>query len=417
MATRYISLRGILVCAIAALFCSYQFMLQGAPSVMVPQLMAAFDLDVAGIGWLTSSFVYLYLLFQVPGGYLADRCNARVLLVICSLLMAVACYWFSVSEGMLSAISSRAFMGIVTSPVIVVCMTLASRWFPERYFPTLAGLIEAFGMIGGGIGPLVLPNLMDAYGWQGAMRVVACFGIVLAVIIAIFVKNTPAVSESDVKLHEVTFDDASESGSNRKASSNRLSFILCCMYGFGLFAVITSFAGLWGIPFFYERFPGEQEAVADMVALIFIGTAIGAPLLGWLACRVSSTRKIMVICAAISPILFSVLIFLPGSMPIMAFFCFMAGFSSGGYILAFSVVKKISNPARVGILLAVTNGSMLLAAPVMQPLIGFILESIGHDGLSALSIQDYQVAFLPLLVCQLLALVVAIFLKEGFKKQ
>ena len=379
---------------------------------MVPQLMSAFDLDVADIGWLTSSFLCFYLLFQVPGGYLADHCNARLLLVICSVLMAVGCYWFSVSGSMLSASASRAFMGVVTSPVIVVCMTLASRWFPERYFPTLAGALEAFALAGGGLGPLILPNIMEAYGWQGAMQAAAIFGVVLAGMIAIFVKSTPPVSVSDAKLHEVTCGSGSEINVNDKHPLDRITLTLCCLYGFGLFAVITSFGGLWGIPFFYQRFPGAQEAVADMVALIFIGAAIGAPLLGWLACVAGSMRKVMVVCAIASPVLFSLLIFCPCSMIVMAMICFMAGVSTGGYMLAFSVVKSISPPERVGILLAVTNGSMLLAGPVMQLLIGFILEGIGHDGLSALSIQDYQLAFVPLLLCQLMALIVAICLKK-----
>ena len=379
---------------------------------MVPQLMSAFDLDVADIGWLTSSFLCFYLLFQVPGGYLADHCNARLLLVTCSVLMAVCCYWFSISGSMLSASASRAFMGVVTSPVIVVCMTLASRWFPERYFPTLAGAIEAFALAGGGLGPLILPNLMAAYGWQGAMQAAAIFGVVLAGMIAIFVKCTPPVSVSDVRLHDVGCDSGPEISASDKPPLDRTSLTLCCLYGFGLFAVITSFGGLWGIPFFYERFPGEQEAVADMVALIFIGAAIGAPLLGWLACVAGSMRKVMVVCAIASPVLFSLLIFCPCSMIVMAMICFMAGVSAGGYMLAFSVVKSISPPERVGILLAVTNGSMLLAGPIMQLLIGFILEGIGHDGLSALSVQDYQLAFLPLLLCQLMALIVAICLKK-----
>ncbi len=140
--------------------------------------------------------------------------------------------------------------------------------------------------------------------------------------------------------------------------------------------------------------------------------AIGAPLLGWIACLLGSTRKVMVACAVTSPVLFSILIFYPCSMVLMGIVCFMAGISSGVYMLAFSVVKSISPPERVGILLAVTNGSMLLAGPIMQLLIGFILEGIGHDGLSALSVQDYQLAFLPLLLCQLMALIVAICLKK-----
>ncbi|USE39290.1 MFS transporter [Endozoicomonas sp. SCSIO W0465] len=229
MATSSICLRGVFVCAIAALFCSYQFLLQGAPSVMVPQLMSAFDLDVADIGWLTSSFLCFYLLFQVPGGYLADHCNARVLLVICSALMAIGCYWFSVSETLFSACASRAFMGVVTSPVIVVCMTLASRWFPERYFPTLAGVIEAFALAGGGLGPLILPNIMEAYGWQGAMQAAAIFGVVLAGIIAIFVKSTPPISVSDAKLHKVTCEVGSELKVSDKPPLDRVSLTLCCL--------------------------------------------------------------------------------------------------------------------------------------------------------------------------------------------
>lgn len=412
MATSSVSLRGILVCSIAALFCSYQFLLQGAPSVMVPQLMSVFQIDVADIGWLTSSFLCFYMLFQVPGGYLADRCNARILLVICSVLMAVACYWFSVAETLLSATASRALMGVVTSPVIVVCMTLASRWFPERYFPTLAGVIEAFALVGGGIGPLVLPNIMEVYGWRGAMQAAAVFGVVLAGMIAIFVKSAPPVSVSDAKLHKVTCLSDSEITVSDQSSFDLTSLILCCLYGFGLFAVITSFGGLWGIPFFYERFPGEQESVADMVSLIFIGAAIGAPMLGWFACLLGATRNVMLACAVMSPSLFGVLIFYPCSMGFMGIICFLTGVSSGGYMLAFSVVKKISPPEQVGVLLAITNGSMLLAGPVMQLLIGFILEGVGQEGLSALTIHDYQWAFVPLLLCQLMALIVAICLRK-----
>nr|WP_306671405.1 MFS transporter [Endozoicomonas sp. ONNA2] len=387
-------------------------MLQGAPSVMVPQLMSAFDLDVADIGGLTSSFLCFYLLFQVPGGYLADRCNARLLLVICCVLMAAGCYWFSISETLLSASASRAFMGVMTSPVIVVCMNLASRWFPERYFPTLAGAIESFGLAGGGLGPLILPNLMEAYGWQGAMQAAAIFGVVLAVLIALFVKSSPPVSVSDAKLHEVTCGGDADINRSEKVPFDLASLILCCLYGFGLFAVITSFAGLWGIPFFYQRFPQEQEAVADMVALMFVGAAIGAPLLGWLASLAGSMRKVMVVCAIASPVLFSLLIFCPCSMSVMAVICFMAGISSVGYMLAFSVVKSISPPQRIGVMLAITNGSMLLAGPVLQLMIGFILEGIGDDGLGSLTIHDYQLAFIPLLLCQLMALVVAVYLKK-----
>ena len=401
MATNTISLRGALVCLTAALLCSYQFMLQGAPSVMVPQLMSSFDLDTSGIGWLTSVLLCFYLLFQIPGGYLADRCNARTLLVACSLLMAGACYWFSVSQSFWSASVSRAAMGVIASPVIVLCMTLASRWFPERYFPTMVGMVEAFALVGGGIGPLFIPDLMAHYGWQGAMQVVAVVGVLLAVLMAIFVRSKPEGSVPVGAEVEV----AARPG-------DRATLMVCCLYGFGMFAMIASFGGLWGIPFFYERFPGEQEAVANMVAFIFVGAAIGAPFLGWLASLLQSKKTVMIACAITAPIFFSLLIFCSCSMQTLAVISFLAGVCSGGYMLAFSVVKKISNPARVGVYLAIANGCMLMAGPVMQPFIGFILESLAPSGLGELTTHDYQWAFAPLLLCQLLALVGALRLRD-----
>ena len=110
--------RAALVFTIASLFCSYQFMLQGATAVMVPQLQHGLGLDLAGVGLLTSSFLYTYLLCQLPGGYLADRVSTPTLLVACNLLMASACYWFSQSESLQEAALARGVMGVATAPGI-----------------------------------------------------------------------------------------------------------------------------------------------------------------------------------------------------------------------------------------------------------------------------------------------------------
>ena len=57
---------------VAASFITYMFLLQTSVSVMIPNLMRDFDIDTLGMGLLSSSFFYPYIVFQVPAGILID---------------------------------------------------------------------------------------------------------------------------------------------------------------------------------------------------------------------------------------------------------------------------------------------------------------------------------------------------------
>src|SRR5215471_12294513 len=54
-----------------------------------PWIMREFGLDKITMGWSVSAFNWTYALFQVPGGWMADRIGSRVVL-------AAAITWWSV---------------------------------------------------------------------------------------------------------------------------------------------------------------------------------------------------------------------------------------------------------------------------------------------------------------------------------
>ncbi|OED40910.1 hypothetical protein ACH42_15240 [Endozoicomonas sp. (ex Bugula neritina AB1)] len=398
-------LKAILVCSTACLFCAYQFMLQGATAVMVPELIASLDLDLTDIGLLTSSFLYMYLLFQVPGGYVADRFSARKLLTFCSLVIALACFWFSQANSMLEACLARGLMGIATAPGIVVCLNLVARWFPERWFCAMAGLVEAFALTGGALGPLVLPRIIASSGWRDAMIWVTLLGIVLAFLSWLLVRDKP----SNINQLELALQHSKEEPEEAHQPFNRRQYAWLCLFGFGLFAMISTFAGLWGIPFLDLQFPSQDTGVADTISLVFIGAGLGAPLLGAVSSWLNKIRLTMLGSLIGALIMSWLLIFCDCSLDVKALMCFMVGFCCGGYMLVFSQVKKIGQSKSQGMVLAGANGSMLLAGPVLQPVIGYILHT-RQSGEHVLSMVDYQMAFIPLLLAQLLALVAIVSL-------
>jgi sugar phosphate permease len=51
-----------------------------APAVMTSELMAAFEISAVGLGSLSASYYYSYVIMQIPTGVLADSWGPRKLL-------------------------------------------------------------------------------------------------------------------------------------------------------------------------------------------------------------------------------------------------------------------------------------------------------------------------------------------------
>ncbi|MRI34203.1 hypothetical protein EOPP23_14510 [Endozoicomonas sp. OPT23] len=382
--------QGVLASGVATLFCIYQFMMQGAPSVMVFQLSKDLNLSLTQVGFMGSAFLYALFFCQVPGGVLADRSHPGKLLAAGCLLMSLAIYWFSHSENYWETLISRAVMGIATSPAIVVCLSLVARWFPKKLFPFLSGLIESAAMLGGALGPMLLPGLIEQSGWRDTMLFVAITGVCLSGLLLICVRNPTA---------NVSHQDLSEPYQWQQLLNNP-SLWFCCIYGLGLFALISGFAGLWGIPFLESRFHDQLGHSKHAVSLIYLGAAVGAPTLGLLASLTGRAVLIMQVCAVLVIIGSSYIFYSDCDSATMCIYCFGTGFISGSYLLVFSEVRKLVPDSMEGVAMAMANAFMLLGAPIIQPLVGWLLELSKDVELSA---SSYSSALIVIILCQLIA--------------
>ena len=128
-----------LVWGLGAAFYFSGFYHRVAPAVMTDQLMADFHIGAAGLGNFTAFYFYSYFLMQVPTGILADHWGPRKLLTADrssppagpSCLPPPRRSFRPTWEGS----SSAARPGSPLSP----CSRLVTRWFPPRFFATVAG--------------------------------------------------------------------------------------------------------------------------------------------------------------------------------------------------------------------------------------------------------------------------------------
>src|ERR1039458_7652796 len=77
------------VLGLSFLMAFMMYMERGAIGVAAPGIMREFHMDKVTMGWAVSAFNWSYALFQVPGGWMADRFGPRIIL-------AGAMAWWSV---------------------------------------------------------------------------------------------------------------------------------------------------------------------------------------------------------------------------------------------------------------------------------------------------------------------------------
>src|SRR5476649_197471 len=73
-------------------------------SVAAPVISKEFGFDKVTMGFIFSSFVWAYALFQVPGGWLSDRFGAR------GVLTGVVTYWSVMTAATAAAFSATSFI-------------------------------------------------------------------------------------------------------------------------------------------------------------------------------------------------------------------------------------------------------------------------------------------------------------------
>ena len=96
----------------------------------------------------------------------------------------------------------------------------------------------------------------------------------------------------------------------------------------------------------------------------------------------------------------------------MFFLCFLFGFFGCGYSLSYTFVGKMMPIKVKGTSIGLLNMlCILIGAPILQPLIGFILKT--RSSLTqVVSLQDYEVALMCIPISLFIAFIMSLFIKE-----
>lgn len=389
---------------IVSVFSLFQFFLQVATNMMAFRLAADFHLTDTGLGLLSSAFFYTYVITQIPAGLLLDRFNVRKVLMTAVLLCGVGCVGFALSQHFWQAFVSRLLMGMGASFGFVGMIFTIAEWFSLRNFALLVGFGEFIGMAGTSLAERFVPYLIISVDWRNVM--LGCAALAGLIFLAKFVwlKDRPKHRSYHLPFRKQLL-------SNLKLALRIKAVWLAGVYCCGMFAVVSLFAALWGVPYLETVHRFSYLAATDSIAWMLLGIALGAPSIGWLAGRTGKLKPLMQIACLITLSLLLIMMFTEFLLDqITMFLLFIVGFTSSGSLLAFSVVERATKKTIRGISLGLCNALALMGAVILQPLAGWIITALSQN-FHFDQAMSYQLALLVLPVILLIGLLAASTIK------
>jgi len=395
-----------LVILFSAFFLFYKYVLQVSPSVMTDQLMTEFHLNGVGLGNLAATFFYSYLVVQLFVGPLLDKYSSRLLSSVSIAISALGAFAFAFAPSITLALIGRALMGVGAAFATVSYMKMAAEWFEPSRFALVSGLLATAAMLGSMAGQAPMALMVAHLSWRPAMLVAAIFGVALAVLYFVFVRNN---SDSSRFQYAKSHPHGQLKLSDFLGILKRKHNWLLMLYSGMAFSPLAVFGGLWGNPYLRESMHISTTEAASLTSIMFFGLAFGGPFWGWVSDRLNKRYLVMQVGLIVSLVGCVCTIYVDFNPWLEGLFLFLFGFGVGAFMLGFALGKELNPIGLAATVVGLINTGDALFGAFSEPLVGKILDTFWRGktlhGAIHFTPHDFHISFVMLPLYLVLAFV------------
>jgi len=161
-------------------------------AVLTPDLQADLGAQPDDLARAAGVWFLVFAAMQLPIGALLDRVGPRL---TASTLFAVGvaggAVLFATAQSPAQIVWAMGLIGAGCAPVLMSGYFIFAKTYSPAVFATLAGTMLGLGSLGNLAGAAPLAAAVEAFGWRATMLGLAVFSGVLALMMAILIKNPP----------------------------------------------------------------------------------------------------------------------------------------------------------------------------------------------------------------------------------
>jgi MFS family permease len=364
-----------------------------ALSVAARPISIEFGLSPVQMGYLLSSFLWMYLLCLLPVGLLVDRFGGRIVNAAGIGIWSVATVLTGFSTNFVSMATSRVVMGMGESTSWPASNRVIREWFPAAERGLANAVFGAGAAAGPAIGAVAIAAVVSWLGWRAGFFVAGGIGFIwLATWLAMFDKPErvrwlrPAERETILRQR-----DGAVASAEAERSASPLWHLLGLRTVWGLFLtqgceVYGGYMLLTWLPSYLQQAKGLSVLNAGMLTAVPFGAAtVMAVLLGLLSDRLltretvhTGRRRVMLAVLMISVSSILLVPVLDNLWAIVAVLALARSAGAAGSALNFALVTDlVRNRADIGKVTSITvlgGNSFGVMAPIVT---GYVLALTG----------------------------------------
>ena len=303
-------------------------------SAVLPQIKADFSasgVTDAQLGLISSVFTLVFGLSMPFAGLVADLFNRKRVLVFGAFLFSVGIFVSGFAAGLGMLFISYGIINSIGQSLMPPCNTSLISQYHDETRGTAFSIYQTAIYVG-----IVVCSVVSGYlaqlgegGWRYAFWIFGAIAVLWAVVIAIFLKDTPQAS-SDNKVGLDSVKEALQAFLKKPSS-------LILMAGLGCYFFVTYAFKAWAPIFMIRSFPemGTTQAVFHGVFWFYLGAFFGVTLGGRLSDALKIRRpgirfEVEFVGLALC-IPFILMMAFVHSLPLMILTILMFGFATGVY--------------------------------------------------------------------------------------
>ena len=380
-----------------------------APGTIANELQQAFSVSGAALGALAATYFYIYALMQVPTGVLVDTLGPRKVLTAGGVIAGFGSVMFGLADNIAAAAVGRTLAGLGVSVTFVAALKLNAAWFEERHFATTASLTNVVGLSGALTATVPLAWAVTLLSWRHVFVTIGAASFVIAILTWWLMRDRPAAKERDPTSQPAPADLAIRWYHGLGEVVRNRATWTGFWISFGLSGSYMSFIGLWGVPMLVQGYGLPLVEASRHAAAILLALAVSSVGLSMGSDRMRRRRPLAIAVAVAYCCMWAIwIVGVPREWTWVMFA--LTGICAPGFVMAWIYAKEVNRPRYAGMGTSVANAGGFLAAGILQPLVGWVLDRASAGG--AYTLNSFRMALAVLMLFALIGLAGTLFMRE-----
>ncbi len=394
MTAEYQPARAWFITSLLALYMFVNFVDKIVVGLVAVPMMNDLKLTPTEFGVVAGSFFWLFAVGGIVGGFIANKMQAKWLLLISALIWSVAQLPIMYSSSIALIVTARVLLGMGEGPSFGVASHAIYKWFPDKKRNLPIAVINQGSSLGLLIAGVTVPVISATWGWRANFTALAIVGVVWCVLWLLFGK-----------------EGRIDAGSNERGKATATTTVGPTPYSVllrdptVLSLIAIHFVAYWALsltltwlPAYLQKGLGFDGVAAGrlfaLVVLINMPIALGLSawsqrLVGKGATSRTGRGLVGAAAVALAGVLLTLLPMLPLSGMQKVFVVAIAtGLISAIYPICFAMMAAVSPVKQRSGMLAIENSIASVAGIIAPVVMGHVIEST--QGAAA---QGYELGF------------------------